>query len=113
MTNLYILTSDGYLAPATLDMFNAWEDEIPEQDRTALGKRLRIDHAGDVTIVSFFIAAPVGWHNRKPQVFLTMSIGKGVWNERRYTSLRACINGHREEVKLHRDRSTLALATTV
>lgn len=102
MTTLYVLTDAGNPEPATLDRFCAWEDAIPENERTALGKRLRINHVAGVTIVTAFVATGLGWHNRKPQVFMTLATGEGVWQERRYTSLRAALNGHRDEVALHR-----------
>jgi len=101
MNDLYVLSDAGVPEPATLNQFNQWEDSIPEEQRTALGKRLRVDHIGGVSVISAFVATSVGWHNRKPQVFLTLATGEGVWSERRYTSLRACLNGHRDELKLH------------
>lgn len=100
--NLYALTESGHPKPVSLDEFNDWEDAIPDEQKCALGKRLAVDHVGGVTVVSVFILTAIGWHNRKPQVFLTQAVGDGVWSERRYTSLRACLNGHRDEVREHR-----------
>ncbi|TWU21750.1 hypothetical protein Pla52o_39370 [Novipirellula galeiformis] len=101
-SNLYVLAESGHPEPATLDAFNSWEDSIPDEQKCALGKRLAVDHVGGVTVVSVFILTAIGWHNRKPQVFLTQAVGDGVWTERRYTSLRACLNGHRDELREQR-----------
>lgn len=99
---LYVLTDDGQAQPATNDQYVAWEDSLPDEQRCALGKRLKTDHVGSVTVASVFILTPIGFHNRKPQLFLTTAFGDGVYAERRYTSLRACLNGHRDEVAAQR-----------
>lgn len=105
---LYTLADDGHPQPATNDQYVAWEDQLPDEHRCALGKRLKTDHVGSVTVASIFLMTPIGFHNRKPQLFLTTAFGEGVYTERRYTSLRACLNGHRDEVAAQRRASRMA-----
>ena len=96
--DLYILDDDDTPVPATTSEYNRWEESIPPDERTALGKRIRSETVGTVSIVTVFVANGCGFHGRKPLVFLTMVHGPGTWINRCYSSHRACLSGHRDAV---------------
>lgn len=91
---LYILTADNIPVPATLSQYDAWEEAIPREDRCALGKRLAQDTSDGLTVVTMFLACAVGYYGRKPQVFVSLAVGVGVWETSCYTSYRAAMAGH-------------------
>lgn len=91
---LYILDDDNHAHPVSWGDYEAWEDRIPQEERCALGKRLRVDTIGSVSVATVFLATPIGFYGRKPQLWLTLAVGDGYWEERRYSSHRAAISGH-------------------
>ena len=91
---LYILDADNNARPVSWQEYDQWEEQIPEDQRCALGKRIKQDVISGTTIVTFFLATPVGYFGRKPQLWITLALGDGVWDERRYSSHRAAISGH-------------------
>jgi hypothetical protein len=94
MSQLYILDQDNIPRPVTWQEYDSWEETIPEDQRCALGRRVKQDMIGEINVITVFLATPIGYFGRKPQLWLTLSIGKNVWEERRYSSHRAAISGH-------------------
>lgn len=94
MSQLYILDEDNNARPVSWQEYDQWEEQIPKDLRCALGKRIKQDTIDGANIITFFLATPVGYFGRKPQLWLTLVIGTGVWDERRYSSHRAAVSGH-------------------
>ena len=94
MSQLYILDQDNNARPVSWQEYDQWEDQVPKEMRCALGRRIKQDCINNTSIITMFLATPVGFFNRKPQLWLTLVVGPGVWEERRYSSHRAAVSGH-------------------
>ncbi|KAA1261605.1 hypothetical protein LF1_41560 [Rubripirellula obstinata] len=91
---LYILGSDDQPVPVTWAQYDDWEESLSKDARCALGKRLKTNVANGIAITTVFLMTPIGYFGRKPQLWLTMTVGDGVFEERRYSSHRAAMQGH-------------------
>lgn len=100
VNTIYILDPENNARPVSWQEYDAWEAEIPKENRTALGKRLAVDHFGSVVVVTTFMATPIGYFGRKPQLWITLTIGPGIWEESRYSSHRAALSGHASACKV-------------
>src|SRR6056297_1946976 len=71
---LYILDDDHSARPVTWGEYDRWEESLPQEDRCALGKRIRTEISGGVVVTTVFLMTPIGYFGRRPQLWLTMSI---------------------------------------
>lgn len=94
MAQLYILDDDNNARPVTWGEYDIWEERLAKHERCALGKMLRKDFAGGVAVYTVFLMTCIGYFGRKPQLWLTTTVGDGIFHERRYSSHRAAIQGH-------------------
>lgn len=112
MNQLYILNEENNAVPVSWQEYDAWEESIPKEHRSALGRRIEQTHIGPVMVVTVFVATPIGYYGRKPQLWLTLSVGPEIWEERRYSSHRAALQGHaaacREITRQNTPKPTLA-----
>jgi hypothetical protein len=95
---LYIIDSDGMVKPATWAEYDQWEQELSPTERCPLGKKLKVDVVGSVTITTLFCLSAIVFYGHRPQLFVTLAVGDGVWITSVYTSHRACLSGHRDIV---------------
>lgn len=93
-SQLYILDHDNSPVPVSWGEYERWEERIPPDQRCALGKRLKHETIDGVSVITVFLATPVGYYGRKPQLWITIEAGDGHWSERRYSSHRAAMSGH-------------------
>lgn len=102
---LYTIDDEGEAKAVSLAEYEVWESSIPKESRTALGKRLRTDTVGSVIVATVFLATPIGYFGRRPQLWITIEIGPGHHEEHVYSSHRAAMSGH---AKACRDLRKLA-----
>jgi len=100
MNALYILDAENNARPVSWHEYDAWESEIPKENRTAFGKRIAVNHFGTTTVLTVFVSTPIGYFGRKPQLWITLTIGPDVWEESRYSSHRAALSGHASACKV-------------
>ena len=101
MSDLYILQEDGNAHPVSASAYSEWEDMLNDNERCCLGKRLKADTVNGTNIITMFLGTPVGHFGRRPQLWVTLALGDGVFSERRYSSHRAALNGHAAECRLN------------
>jgi len=73
---LYILDPANNAQAVSWQAYDEWEQAIPENERTALGRYVAQESIGTTKVVTIFMATPIGHHNRKPQLWLTLAIGE-------------------------------------
>lgn len=95
---LYILDDDNQAIPVSWGKYDEWEARIKREERSVLGKKLRVDTVGNTSVVTYFVSTPIGFFGRKPQLWITIASG-ATNNERVYSSHRAAIQGHLTEVR--------------
>ena len=95
---LYILDDDNQAIPICSGKSDEWEARIKREERSVLGKKLRVDDVGNTSVVTYFVSTPIGFFGRKPQLWITIASG-ATNNERVYSSHRAAIQGHLTEVR--------------
>ena len=98
MTQLYILNESNEAVPSTLSEVDAWESAMNPEERSSLGKLIANTAIGNCTVTTLFLASPCGFFGRKPQCWLTITAGHGIYRDSRYSSHRACLAGHIEAV---------------
>lgn len=99
---LYILNENNEPQPVTWGKYDQWEEKLPKDARCALGKRIKTDVIGGVTVVTVFLMCPIGYYGRKPQLWYTLAAGDGIFDERRYSSHRAALQGHASACREYR-----------
>jgi hypothetical protein len=105
---LYILDDDNQAIPVTWGKYDEWEARIKREDRSVLGKKLRVDTVGNTSVVTYFVSTPIGFFGRKPQLWITIASGS-VNVERVYSSHRAAIS-RTPDTKLRELRKVPAIA---
>lgn len=95
---LYILNDEYNAVAVSWGSYDEWESRIKREERSVLGKRLRVDTVGNTNVTTYFVSTPIGFYGRKPQLWVTIASG-GTSNERVYSSHRAAINGHLSQVR--------------
>jgi hypothetical protein len=99
LNQLYILDSENVARSVSWQEYDAWEETNPKESRTAFGKRLAVNHFGEITVLTVFVSTPIGYFGRKPQLWITLTIGPNIWEESRYSSHRAAMSGHASACK--------------
>ncbi len=84
---LYVLDADNNARPVSWSEYDLWEETLPKDERSALGRRLRFDEVGGVSIVTLFVCTPTGFYGRKPQLWITLAVGGGVFEEMRHSNI--------------------------
>lgn len=95
---LYILDDDHQAIPVSWGKYDEWEAHISREDKSVLGKKLRVDTVGSTSVVTYFLSTPIGFFGRKPQLWITIASGS-VNVERVYSSHRAAISGHLNQLR--------------
>jgi hypothetical protein len=93
---LYTLDEIGQVKPVSWAEYDQWEQSLDPSERCPLGTKLKADILGSATVTSLFSLVPMGYFGHKPQLFLTLTVGEGIWLTSVYTSHRACLSGHRD-----------------
>ena len=96
---LYILNADNVGVPVSWGDYELWHDNLPADQKCNLGKRLKQDTVGDITIATMFLGTPMGFFGRKPQLWVSISLGPNEYAEQVYSSHRACLQGHSRTIR--------------
>ena len=96
---LYILDNDNNAIPVTWGKYDEWEGRLSRAEKSVLGKKLRSDNVGNINVTTFFMSTPIGFYGRKPQLWVTFAAGTDFYNERVYSSHRAAVSGHGNQVR--------------
>ena len=109
---LYILDNDNHPVPVRWGEYEEWHDRLPAGDKCQLGKRLKQDSVGPFTVSTLFMGSPIGFFGRKPQLWLTLTLGPDRYAEQVYSSHRASLQGHARTVRelKRKEVSNLAIA---
>jgi hypothetical protein len=101
---LYVLNPEGEASPATLAEYDQWEQSIPAESKSAVGKQLKKDFVEGVVVITVFFCTPIGFFGKRPQLWMTMEIGPDHHEEHLYSSHRAALSGHSKAVRDLRGR---------